>query len=270
MGLTQHKDEAIDNWVTDETKREGKYEPFSDSVYAQVIGKIESLFGEKRALFLDLGCGSGAFSKRLAQRNFEVVAADLSSLMLAHALKFCGNDPNVHLARIEAEQLPFHNNTFDAVLCFALHHHFLLYEALVSEVSRVLKIGGWLCICDPNALNPHIFLLMHPYSPVRYSRLTANQKPINPFTLSAQYAKHGIFLEADFLSLSVRPREGVRKKGFWFHPVIYRYAGFVLNSIKEPWRYVPAIVCFNFVHLIMRFLPAKYRANYVFLYGQKQ
>ena len=267
--ITQDKVSAVRNWVTDEALRLCKYEPFADETYRFLVDKISGKLAMGSHI-LDIGCGTGAFAKRLAGAGFRVTGIDLSDDMLKLARDNCRDLGNVSFRKADAEDLPFDHAAFDAVLCFAVHHHFLAYHRIVAEVSRVLKPGGRLFIGDPNGINPHIALLMHPRSPVRYSKLASNQKPIRPQVLQKEYRRYGISLDADFLDLRVQPRPSLRKSGFWFRPAVYKYFGFVINSIKEPWRYIPAVLLFNIVHLIMRFMPERYRSNYVFLTGQKR
>jgi|GEM_PF-3164558 len=266
---TQDKITAVDNWVTDEALRYGKYEPFEEDTYRFFVEMIKGDLGQSGHLILDVGCGSGAFTRRLAALGHTVVGLDLSEDMLNLAQGNCESVGGTSFLRADAESLPFKSESFDAILSFAIHHHFREYERLASEISRVLKFDGNIYICDPNGVNPHIALLMHPSSPVRYNAMTPNQKPILPRVLGRCYAKHNVQLRDEFLFLKVRPRPMIRKDGFWFKPAIYSRVGFILNSIKEPWRYLPAIFLFNLAHLAMKFAPKKFRANYVLLAGQK-
>jgi len=267
--IAQDKKAAVYNWVTDEAMRCGKYEPFDEKTYQFLIEKIISKLKYKPSFILDVGCGTGAFTRRLSGKGHKIIGVDLSDEMLDLSRKNCNGFNGISFVKADVERLPFNSGTFDAVLCFAVHHHFLSYEKVASEVSRILKPGGWLFICDPNGINPHIVLLMHPSSPMRYSFLSSNQKPVQPKTIQAQYKHHGIYLQAEFLRLKVQVCPLARRSSFWFKPLVYKYIGFIVNSIKEPWRYLPAIILFNVVHLIMIFMPKKYQANYVFLTGQK-
>jgi ubiquinone/menaquinone biosynthesis C-methylase UbiE len=267
--FSQDKIAAVNNWVTDEALCYGRYEPFDEETYQLLIQRIIDEIGHTKCLFVDIGCGTGAFAFRLAAKGFKIVGVDLSHKMLELAQENCGRPDRVSFVRADVEQLPFLSETFDAVLCFALHHHFLAYGKLASEVTRVMKSTGRLFVCDPNGINPHIALLMHPASPVRYSSLSPNQKPIRPSLLQEEYGRCGVQLRPHFISLKVRPRPVVRRDSFWFRPRVYKYIGFVMNSIKEPWRYLPAIILFNLAHATMRFMPGKYRSNYVFLIGKR-
>jgi len=192
--VTQDKIAAVNNWVTYEAISYGKYEPFDENAYRFLTEKIANKLGHTKRLILDVGCGTGAFTHRLADMGFEVIGLDLSEQMLYLACKNRQGIDNRYFIRADVEQLPFCSETFDAVLCFSVHHHFLAYHQIASEVSRVTKPDGWLFICDPNGINPHIALLMHPSSPARYSSLSPNQKPIRPRVLQEQYMSYGMQL----------------------------------------------------------------------------
>jgi ubiquinone/menaquinone biosynthesis C-methylase UbiE len=86
---------------------------------------------------LDLGAGSG-FLCRCAKGTFSYrVGLDVSEKILAANReafeKYVVGDVN---------RLPFENETFDAVTCFAVLHHLYDFTGLVSEARRVLKPGG--------------------------------------------------------------------------------------------------------------------------------
>jgi ubiquinone/menaquinone biosynthesis C-methylase UbiE len=86
---------------------------------------------------LDIGTGSG-FVTRCAAGLFPFrIGIDLSSRILAAnrtAFDFGVTG--------DTDNLPFSDNSFDVVTCFAVLHHLYAFEKLVSEVARVLKPGG--------------------------------------------------------------------------------------------------------------------------------
>ena len=86
---------------------------------------------------LDIGTGSG-FLTRCAEGIFkERVGTDISSKILE------ANKANFDLGvAADADALPFKDNSFNAVSCFAVLHHLCGFEKMVKEISRVLKPGG--------------------------------------------------------------------------------------------------------------------------------
>lgn len=102
------------------------------------------LLVEKNAVtVLDVGCGAGFVSNFLAEKNFQVTGLDFSQPALDVARQF---DPthSVQYVQGDAYHLPFANDSFDAVIAFDFLEHVSNPQAILSEISRVLKPGGQL------------------------------------------------------------------------------------------------------------------------------
>ena len=89
--------------------------------------------GEK---ILDLGCGDGVLTKKLADLGCVVVAVD-SSLPQAEAAKKLG----LNAFAISGEDLPYQEE-FDAVFSNAALHWIKRADAMLAGVYRSLKPGG--------------------------------------------------------------------------------------------------------------------------------
>ena len=91
---------------------------------------------------LDLATGVGAMSVRLAARfpGVSLVGIDLSAQQLAASKT---NHPEMPIARADATRMPFADNTFDRVHCSWLLEHVPAPAAVLKEVRRVLKPGGY-------------------------------------------------------------------------------------------------------------------------------
>jgi cyclopropane fatty-acyl-phospholipid synthase-like methyltransferase len=63
---------------------------------------------------LEVGCGAGALLWCLRGRGFELFGADFSAPMLAHARAAL---PGVEFALAEARDLPFDDQSMDAIVC---------------------------------------------------------------------------------------------------------------------------------------------------------
>jgi SAM-dependent methyltransferase len=87
---------------------------------------------------LDIGCGTGLASGPLIQNGMTVTGIDPSEPMLAHAKR---RFPNAEWLVGTAEQLPFGDNSFDAVIAAQVVHR-LDRAATVAEMLRVLRRGG--------------------------------------------------------------------------------------------------------------------------------
>lgn len=85
---------------------------------------------------LDLASGTGDFSRMFTELGHETVAVDLSFNML----KVAENTKNK--IQSDGSNLPFEDNTFDAVVCGYALRNFVDLNSLIAELSRILKPGG--------------------------------------------------------------------------------------------------------------------------------
>ncbi len=105
---------------------------------------------------LELGCGTGVFTRRVIPAGASLVALDLSAELLAKARARVLN--GARFVRSDAEALPFPAGAFDVVYgCSVLHH--LDVEMALREVRRALRPGGRLIFSEPNLLNPQVWLM---------------------------------------------------------------------------------------------------------------
>jgi ubiquinone/menaquinone biosynthesis C-methylase UbiE len=96
---------------------------------------------------LDVGCGTGNFSIKLAQKGCKVTGIDISEKMLEiakHKVKEHGFEIDFH--KMDIYKLDFPDNHFDAVFSMAAFEFIHDLEAAYSELMRVLKPGGLLLI----------------------------------------------------------------------------------------------------------------------------
>lgn len=97
---------------------------------------------------LDLACGSGYGASMLARTAARVIGIDLDREPLRHV---AGTSPaNLGLVAADGTRLPVADRSFDVVTAFEVIEHLSAPEALVSEVSRVVKREGLALISTPN------------------------------------------------------------------------------------------------------------------------
>lgn len=92
---------------------------------------------------LDVGCGPGNFTRRFAQASEGglAVGLDASGPMLTRAVQE-GLRPNLAYVRGDGSALPFRDECFDAVCCFAALHLIEQPWRALDEIVRVLAPGG--------------------------------------------------------------------------------------------------------------------------------
>jgi len=103
---------------------------------------------------LELGCGTGSFTRELARSGAEVVAIDVSPELLEIA-NATYSAPNVQYQIQNAYALSYPEGAFDSIVGSSVLHH-LEIEAAVRDMYRVLKPGGSIYFTEPNMLNPQI------------------------------------------------------------------------------------------------------------------
>jgi SAM-dependent methyltransferase len=118
--------------------------------------RVRMLSGHLRPgmTILEIGCGTGYFTRELTRSGADVVAIDVSPelLEIAKSKYFA---PNVRYEIQNACALTYSDATFDSVVGSSILHHLEVEEAL-REIYRVLKPGGTIYFTEPNMLNPQI------------------------------------------------------------------------------------------------------------------
>ena len=97
---------------------------------------------------LDVACGPGNFTRSFAREAGDgglVVGLDASKSMLEQALNE-GVPDNAAYVRGDATRLPFEDEAFDAVCCFAALYFISDPLRALDEMARVLKPGGRVAI----------------------------------------------------------------------------------------------------------------------------
>lgn len=105
--------------------------------------RLQHLGFEEMDNVLDAGCGMGQWSYALAQlnKNVEGVDIDAGRLIVATELAKNGGLTNVNFQNSGLEQLPFADNSFDAVFSYSVIM-FTHMPSSFNEFYRVLKPGG--------------------------------------------------------------------------------------------------------------------------------
>jgi SAM-dependent methyltransferase len=128
---------------------EGFLSPGGPDEVARVIGD-QDLTG---ASVLDIGCGAGGIDVALVARHGAgfVTGIDVEDPVLDHARRLiarAGLSARIGLAKVAPGPLPFPPGTFDVVFSKDSIVHIPDKHALMAEVFRVLKPGGWFLASD--------------------------------------------------------------------------------------------------------------------------
>ncbi len=117
--------------------------------------RIEIVFGELLSddelpgrRLLDVGCGTGWFSRRAAELGADVVSLDIGHALLLKVREKCATG----LVAADACALSFPDNVFDIVVASESIEHTLDPKQALAELHRVLRPGGTLIVTIPNQI----------------------------------------------------------------------------------------------------------------------
>lgn len=152
---------------------------------------------ERAPEVLDIGAGTGALSKRLAEAGWRVSACDLYPEAFAA--------DGIECRSVADGRLPFEDASFDIAVAVELLEHIEGHESLFAESRRVLRPGGLLLITTPNILSlksrVSFLLTGYPYSfpTLDPAELDPVAQHITPFSLDRyrwRLAQSGFDIEA--------------------------------------------------------------------------
>jgi SAM-dependent methyltransferase len=109
---------------------------------------IEELTNSEKGRILDVACGTGIYTRSLAEKAKIVYGIDISKGMLKKAKEIAKekNIFNIILARANVEKLPFKNEFFDGASCSGALHLFPNTLKALREIARVLISGSNLSV----------------------------------------------------------------------------------------------------------------------------
>lgn len=185
--------------------------------------------GERCGRALEIGCGTGEFTRRLAGRAERVLAVDLSPRMIEAARERSAGCENVEFVLGDVMELPLAEGAFDCVTTLTTLHHLPMEEAL-KKIRRALKPGGvFVCLdlyrrssfgevlLDGVALPAGLLL-----------RLLRTGRPRPPKAVREAYAEHGktdtylTLPEIRRVCAEVMPGASVRRHLLWRYSIVWR------------------------------------------------
>jgi SAM-dependent methyltransferase len=139
---------------------------FADRIAADVAAVAPA-----GARVLEVGCGPGHLSVRLARRGFEVTGLDLDPAMIARAQANADRLGSADQRRPsflvgDVAALAFPNESCDLVISTLSMHHWADPTAGLAEIGRVLRPGARALVWDFRpGVRPHLFGPRHAHIP---------------------------------------------------------------------------------------------------------
>lgn len=171
----------------------GDYDVLTEATYERLLRRfdrtIRPLPGQT---CIDLGCGTGAFTRRLKRFGLALTGVDISPRNVERATQLSTGETYV-TGDLRATGLP--GGSADILMYSGVLHHLPGDEERLDalrEGLRILKPGGALFAYDPNAHSPSMFLFRDPRSPLHSDKgKTPNEVLLSRRQLTGQLTAAG-------------------------------------------------------------------------------
>lgn len=185
-------------------QRHGEYDVLAETTYRRMLSVFErKMHLSRNRTCVDLGCGTGAFTRRLTAFGLRTTGIDISERSIERATDLGGGTFLVG----DICDCALDDGQFDyAVMSGVLHHFPSAAERnrALREAWRLLKPGGRFYSYDPNGHSPSMWLYRNPASPL-YS---AEGKTENEILLTRNQLTFEL-QEAAFTDVQVRGLSGI-------------------------------------------------------------
>ncbi len=133
---------------------EGKYRKGRFSARLELLKRMLQVQDISNKNWLDAGCGTGIFSRWLAERGASVLAIDAAPAMIEQARQLSSDSAvrgRLSYSVGDIGQLQFADGSFDGVLCSSVLEYVASPVDCLREFERVLRPQGRLILSVPNS-----------------------------------------------------------------------------------------------------------------------
>jgi len=197
----------------------------NERYHGYLIGQIP---GQCRQI-LEIGCGTGEFSRLLAQRAEKVLAIDLSPQMIRLARERSKVYPNIDFVKCDVMTHPLPDNQFDCIATLTTIHH-LPIETILRKIRKTLKPGGlFVCLDLYQRSNlTDLFFDGVAYPVNLFLRLIKTGKPRPPRAVREAYDEHGktdtypTLSQVRQICAKILPGALVSRHLFWRYSIVWK------------------------------------------------
>ena len=178
---------------------------------------------------LEIGCGTGEFSRLLAERAEKVLAVDLSPQMIRLALESSKLYPNIDFVESDVMTYQLPDSHFDGIATLTTLHH-LPMKDILKNIKKALKPGGTFVCLDlyqrSNLADLFFDAVAYPTSRFLTLKKTGKFRPSREFREA--YAEHGktdTYLplpQIEQICADILPGAFVRRHLFWRYSIIWK------------------------------------------------
>ena len=178
---------------------------------------------------LEIGCGTGGFARRLAERSQHVLALDVSPEMIRIAREQSAQFPNIEFQLADVRDVPFPIASFDCIATIATLHH-LPFPEMLLKMKTALKPGGVLLVLDlfePAGLSDSLLnLLAVPVSMslrlIHQGRLLPRREVRDAWAAHERHDLYPTMSEVYALCASVLPGAKIKKHLLWRYSIVWK------------------------------------------------
>ena len=178
---------------------------------------------------LEIGCGKGEFSRRLAERSSQVLALDLSPEMIRIARASCAPGSNIEFQIADVMTYDLPADGFDCIASIATLHHLPLPE-IFHKMKAALKPGGVLLILDlfeprgvvDTLLNPLAVLMSVSLRLIHHGRIRSSREARDAWAAHERHDHYPTMSQVRELCAEILPGASIKKHLLWRYSIIWR------------------------------------------------
>lgn len=178
---------------------------------------------------LEIGCGKGEFSRRLAERSSRVLALDLSPEMIRIARANSAPESNIEFQIADVMTYDLATEVFDCIASIATLHHLPLREML-GKMKAALKPGGVLLILDlfePRGvldalLNPLAISVSVSLRVIHHGRIRPSREARDAWAAHEHHDLYPTMGQVRELCSEILPGARIKKHLLWRYSVVWQ------------------------------------------------